>query len=210
MMPVTIEWILIFLFMVIILVLFVAYSRLRGEIERRALKLFEEWKERELERRAHEKATLLFSEWKLSEEKRIRELFEQWKKTELERSAHEKAELLFSEWKLREEERIREDAIRRSAATIIGKVGEHLAPLVIASNYGISPKDMRFIGTPIDFIAFKGLSDGVLEKIVFIEVKSGVTKSMTPREKMVKEAVESGKVDWLLIHLPSEMRKKEV
>ena len=175
MMPVTIEWILIFLFMVIILVLFVAYSRLRGEIERRALKLFEKWKE-----------------------------------TELERSAYEKAVLLFSEWKLREEERIREDAIRRSAATIIGKVGEHLAPLVIASNYGISPKDMRFIGTPIDFIAFKGLSDGVLEKIVFIEVKSGATKSITPREKMVKEAVESGKVDWLLIHLPSEMRKKEV
>jgi len=88
MMPVTIEWILIFLFMVIILVLFVAYSRLRGEIERRALKLFEKWKERELER-----------------------------------CAYEKAMVLLNEWKLREEERIREDAIRRSAATIIGKVG---------------------------------------------------------------------------------------
>ena len=68
---------------------------------------------------------------------------------------------------------------------------------------------MRFIGTPIDFIAFKGLSEGVPEKICFIEVKSGKTVSMTTRERMVRDLVEAGKVEWLLIHLPTEMRMKK-
>ena len=49
-------------------------------------------------------------------------------------------------------------------------VREQLAPLLIFSSYGI---DLRFVGTPIDFIAFKGLSSGRLEEVVFIEVKSG-------------------------------------
>ena len=78
---------------------------------------------------------------------------------------------MLEKWKMKEEAKIREEAIRRAA--IVGKVGEHLAPLIIFPNYGINPKDIRFIGTPIDFIVFKGLSDGKPEKIMFIEVKSG-------------------------------------
>lgn len=122
-----------------------------------------------------------------------------------------KARGLFEEWRQREERRIREDAIKRSAATILGKVGEHLAPLLIFANYGINPKDLRFIGTPIDFIAFKGLSEDKPEEIIFIvifiEVKSGKTAALSPREKSIKELVENKKVRWLLIHLPSELDK---
>ncbi len=168
------EWFFIFLLFIILIILFVEYSRLRGEMEERARRLFDEWREKELERAAQERAMILFSEWKEMEEKRIRE-----------------------------------DAIERSTATILGRVGEHLAPIIIASNYGIDPRDMRFIGTPIDFIAFKGLSEGVPEKICFIEVKSGKTASMTTRERMVRDLVEAGKVEWLLIHLPTEMEMKE-
>ncbi|MEM3872781.1 MAG: Holliday junction resolvase-like protein [Nitrososphaeria archaeon] len=118
-----------------------------------------------------------------------------------------KARQLFDEWKGKEEQRIREDAIRRSQSTIIGKVGEHLTPIVIFSKYGINPKDFRFIGTPVDFIAFKGLSDGEVEKIYFIEVKSGKSEALTKREEMIKDAIESGKVEWLLIHLPTEIEE---
>lgn len=169
------EWFFIFLLFIILIILFVEYSRLRGEVEERARGLFDEWRERELEKAA-----------------RPGEGYD-----------------TFSEWKEMEEKRIREDAIERSTATILGRVGEHLAPIIIASNYGIDPRDMRFIGTPIDFIAFKGLSEGVPEKICFIEVKSGKTVSMTTRERMVKDLVEAGKVEWLLIHLPTEMRMKK-
>ncbi|MEM4290505.1 MAG: Holliday junction resolvase-like protein [Nitrososphaerota archaeon] len=116
-----------------------------------------------------------------------------------------KALLLLNEWKEREEERIREDAIKRSMYTIIGKVGEHLAPIIIFSKYGINPKDFRFVGTPIDFIAFKGLSEGSLTEIYFFEVKSGETKVLTERERQIKDAIEAKRVRWELIHLPSEI-----
>jgi predicted Holliday junction resolvase-like endonuclease len=46
-----------------------------------------------------------------------------------------------------------EDAIARSTATILGKVGEQLAPLAIMSGHGVSLKELRFIGSPIDSIA---------------------------------------------------------
>jgi len=118
-----------------------------------------------------------------------------------------KANQLLNEWKEREEKVIREDAVRRSTSTIIGKVGEHLAPMIIFQKYGVNPKDFRFIGTPVDFIAFKGLSEGTLEEIYFIEVKSGESKTLTEREKQVRKAVDSGKVRWLPIHLPSEIEK---
>ena len=117
------------------------------------------------------------------------------------------AQLLFNEWKEKEEKSVREDAISRSTSTIIGKVGEHLAPIIIFSKYGINPKDFRFIGTPVDFIAFKGLSEGGLEEIYFFEVKSGETKALTDREKEIKDAIESKRIRWELIHLPSEIDK---
>jgi predicted Holliday junction resolvase-like endonuclease len=116
-----------------------------------------------------------------------------------------KAQLLLNEWKEKEEERIREDAIKRSMHTIIGKVGEHLAPIIIFSKYGINPKDFRFIGTPVDFVAFKGLSEGSLTEIYFFEIKSGETKVLTEREKQIKDAIEAKRVRWELIHLPSEI-----
>ncbi|MEM2637651.1 MAG: Holliday junction resolvase-like protein, partial [Candidatus Korarchaeota archaeon] len=74
-----------------------------------------------------------------------------------------KARLLFMEWKEREEKAIRNDAIKRSKHANLGRIGEQLAPLVIFQKYRINLNDFRFIGTPVDFIAFKGLSDGKVE-----------------------------------------------
>jgi predicted Holliday junction resolvase-like endonuclease len=130
--------------------------------------------------------------------------------TRLKGQVESRATVLFNEWKEQEEEKIREDAVRRSTSAIIGKVGEHLTPVIIFQKYGINPKDFRFIGTPVDFIAFKGLSEENLEEIYFIEVKSGESKTLTDREKQIRNAVDSGKVKWLLIHLPSEIEELKV
>ncbi len=35
---------------------------------------------------------------------------------------------------------------REIRSTVLGKVGEHLAPLLIFQNYDINPKDLRFMG----------------------------------------------------------------
>jgi len=174
-----VEWILIFILLAALIILFVKYSSLKGEIEDRANQLFHKWRDRELTE--------------------LRE--------EYERQAEEKARVMLEEWRQKEEEQIREDAISRSAATILGKVGEHLAPILIFANYRINPKDLRFIGTPVDFIAFKGLSEETPEEIIFIEVKSGKTSRLTNREKMVRNLIEARQVKWLTIHLPTELEK---
>ncbi len=73
-----------------------------------------------------------------------------------------------------------------------GKVTEHIVPYL--PGFDFDPKDVRFLGTPIDLIAFKGLnaSDEEVE-IVFIEVKTG-RSVLSAREKAVKKAVEERNV----------------
>lgn len=110
------------------------------------------------------------------------------------------------EWKEEVEEQIKKEAISRSAAVILGKVGEQLAPLLLLTKYGINPKDLRFIGSPIDFVAFKGLDEGSPEEILFIEVKSSNTKTLTTREKQVKALVESKRVRWIEIYVQDELK----
>jgi predicted Holliday junction resolvase-like endonuclease len=97
-------------------------------------------------------------------------------------------------WKQDHEQKIRLDAIQRSSAVTRGKVTEHIVPYL--PGFNIDPKDIRFLGTPIDLIAFKGLNDSAEEvEIVFIEVKTG-RSVLSAREKAVKKAVEEKKVSW--------------
>lgn len=166
------EHVIIFVLLIVLLFIFWEYSKLKGEVEIRAKRIFGEWRERELAR-----------------------------------EADEKAKLLFQAWKIKEEEKIREDAVKRSADVIIGKVGEQLAPIILFSNYGINPKDVRFIGTPIDFIVFKGLNEGEPKEIVFIEVKGGKTPNLTVRERKIRDLVEQRKISWLLLHMPEEIKR---
>ena len=61
----------------------------------------------------------------------------------------------------------------------------------------INPADCKFIGKPIDFIAFPGaVSNKPISEILFIEVKSG-NSVLSEREKEIKLAVEKGKVRYV-------------
>jgi len=123
---------------------------------------------------------------------RAQKLFEEWKEKELEKLKDvikKDYENLFEKWKNEYEEKIREDAVKKSLSTILGKVGEELTPLLMFKKLGIEPKDFRHIGTPIDYVAFKGLSNGKVEEILFIEVKTANSPSLSDREKEVRKAV---------------------
>lgn len=104
---------------------------------------------------------------------------------------HYKARL--DEWMLDKEKEIREDAVKRSRLVLGGKFMEQLAPYLPGFKY--DPTDARFIGTPVDFIIFDGLSKGEPGKVVFIEVKSGDSRLST-KERKLKEIVEGKKVEW--------------
>ena len=146
---------------------------------------------------------LIYLFWKYSElkgeiENRARDIFGKWRSTELETQANEKAKLLFQDWVQQEEKGIREDAIKRSEAVIQGKVTEHLIPFFPDFKY--NPKDVRFMGTPVDLVVFDGLSEGEMRNVVFVEVKTGKTANLSNRERLIRNCVESKNVAYEIIH----------
>ena len=102
-------------------------------------------------------------------------------------------------WKARYTASIRADAIQRSLAVTAGKVHEQLTPYLPAFPY--SPKDVRFLGSPVDLVVFDGLAEGKLRQIVFVEVKTG-TAALTGRERCVRDVVQARAVAWAELRVP--------
>ncbi|WP_048052528.1 Holliday junction resolvase-like protein [Saccharolobus islandicus] len=131
---------------------------------------------------------------------------------QLEQSIKQQYEAQLEMWKQQNEQMIRKDAIARSVNTLLGRIGEEFAPLLLADKYQVNPKDFRHLGSPVDYIAFKGLSDdNVHPEVIFIEVKSGKSSSLTERERKVRDAIRNGKVRYEVVSLNDligEVQKK--
>lgn len=143
-------------------------------------------------RRAERRARMLFESWKRDEYSR----WQTWIREEADARADVQAEARYKEWQRREEQKIRQDAIRRSQSVIRGKITEHLIPWF--SEFSYHPSDARFLGSPVDFIVFDGLSEGCLKEIVIVEVKTG-SGTLTPRERSVARIIEDGKIRFEVI-----------
>jgi predicted Holliday junction resolvase-like endonuclease len=96
-------------------------------------------------------------------------------------------------WKARYTSIIREDAVQRSQAVTAGKVHEQLLPYL--PDFPFNPKDVRFLGSPIDLVVFDGLAEGRVRRIVFLEVKTG-RAGLTTRERCVRDVVQAREVEW--------------
>ncbi len=101
--------------------------------------------------------------------------------------------LYFIAWKAKHTSAIRQDAVQRSQAVTVGKVSEQLVPLLPGFNY--NPKDVRFLGSPVDLVVFDGLNDGAVRQVVFIEVKTGAA-ALSSRERQVRDAILEKRVRW--------------
>lgn len=90
---------------------------------------------------------------------------------------------------------VRKDAVKRSKAVINGQIAEQIAPFL--PDFPANPSDARFIGKPVDFIVFSGLSENEkIDEILFVEVKTGKSL-LSEREKEVKKAIEQRKVRYV-------------
>ena len=128
--------------------------------------------------------------------------------TQLRELAVADARVQIERWKQQHEQKIRLDAIQRSSAVTRGKVTEHIVPYL--PGFDLDPKDIRFLGTPIDLIAFKGLNAAVEEiEIVFIEVKTGGSV-LSARERAVKKAVEQKRVSWRVFNPDAEVGRQKI
>lgn len=104
-------------------------------------------------------------------------------------------------WKARYTDSIRQDAVQRSQAVTVGKVHEQLVAYL--PEFRFNPKDARFLGSPVDLLVFDGLDAGVLERVVFLEVKTGGS-ALSARERQLRDAVQAGRVEWLELRIERE------
>ena len=109
------------------------------------------------------------------------------------------ASVYFVLWRVRYTRRIRGDAVQRSLAVTSGKVHEQLVPYLPRFPY--NPKDVRFLGSPVDLVVFDGLSEGRVRRVVFVEVKTGGA-ALSARERAVRDAVQAGDVEWSELRVP--------
>lgn len=130
----------------------------------------------------------------------VQEELTSWKGRELQSvreqlglTAKTEAGLALNQWRMEAEAEIRADAIKRSAAVVSGKVTEHLAPYMGVFPY--NPKDVRFLGTPVDLIIFDGMNEEALRQIIFLEIKTA-SSSLTTRERRIRDLVQAKKVTW--------------
>lgn len=106
------------------------------------------------------------------------------------------------------EKYMRFDAIKRSKRTLLGKLWEQVSPYL--PKFPFRPSDMKFLGSPIDFVIFDGASENDIKQVIFLEVKSGDSKLST-QERKLKQAIEAGKVTWKLFNVdkPEKIRIQE-
>lgn len=129
-------------------------------------------------------------------------------------SVKNKIEKLSSDFLLEKKKIIkdtREDALKRSRAVIRGQASEHLAPYVIPNT---NPKDYRFMGNPIDFICFEGLSDildgqsDAITSVRFVDIKTGKA-SLNKTQRRIRDAIKEGKVTFEIINLDNELERQK-
>lgn len=113
----------------------------------------------------------------------------------------------FDAWRASEEQKIATEAEARSEAVLTGKIGEQFAPFWI--EFPFRPADVRFLGSPIDFVVFDGAADvrlgrlTALRRVVFVDIKTGHAR-LTPVQRRIKDCVEAGRVRFQEIRVERE------
>lgn len=98
----------------------------------------------------------------------------------------------------------RKDAVFRSRAVLSGQFSEQLAPFL--PDFNFKPTEVRFLGKPVDFIVFKGMDNKKIDEVIFVEVKSGMSK-ISSVEKSLKETIENKNIRWEEYRIPEEVTK---
>lgn len=85
---------------------------------------------------------------------------------------------------------------KTAVAVGIGKIIEKILPA--HKNFNMIPADCRFLAEPIDMIVFDGLSLNSIQKITFMDVKTGKA-ALQPNQKKIRDAINDHNVEWRLL-----------
>lgn len=107
-------------------------------------------------------------------------------------------------------EKARADSIKRQRSILKGQATEQLAPY-INSNY--NPKDYKFLGDPIDYIIFDGMSDmkdkdDEIKKIIFMDIKTGRSQ-LNRVQKAVRSAIADNRIEFQTYRPEKDIENRE-
>ncbi len=105
------------------------------------------------------------------------------------------------EWQAASED-MRKAALAKSRQVIGGSFSEQLAPFL--PGFPFDPTEARFIGKPVDFLVFRGLAGGQIDEVVFVEVKSGLSR-LNSNEQSMKNCIEQKRVSFAEYRVPTEI-----
>ena len=92
----------------------------------------------------------------------------------------------------------RKDTGNRQRSIIKGQISEVIAPWSIESVNSV--KELNFLGSPIDFVGFKGLDGEGDIDIKFIEVKSGKSR-LNKNQRRIRDAVAAKRIEWVEVRV---------
>jgi len=106
-----------------------------------------------------------------------------------------------TEWQSAAEE-LKKAALVKSRQIIGGTFSEQLAPFL--PDFPFDPTEARFIGKPVDFIVFRGLAQGQIDEVAFVEVKSGQSR-LNQNEQSLRAAIEQRRVSFHEYRVPERL-----
>jgi len=118
---------------------------------------------------------------------------------------------LYKSWRINTEKEIRKDANKRSRSILRGQATEQIAPFLMEE---LNPKDYRFLGNPIDYIVFSGLSDitdgesDTIDKIIFLDIKTGKS-NLSKVQRRIRDCISEGRIEFLIYNPDKVQQKKE-
>ena len=133
-----------------------------------------------------------------------------WKRNADDRADHERQ---LADLRVEHEQNIkraREQSVRQSRSGLLGNAAEQIAPMVPSFCERFSPSDARFLGAPIDYIIFDGLHRGEVERVIFLEVKSGASADLNKNEREVRRAIQERRIAFEVLSLAPPRTRREV
>ena len=108
---------------------------------------------------------------------------------------------MIDEYKKDEKERIKqsiEKSLKSQRSVVKGKVWEQIAPYL--PEFEHNPADARFIGDPVDYVVFSGMSNGGEIEVIMIDVKTGKAQ-LNLNQKRIRDAIDGGRVSFRTMRL---------
>jgi len=98
-------------------------------------------------------------------------------------------------------EKQNKESLNAQRAIVKGQISEQMAPLIPGFRH--KTEDCLFIGKPIDFLVFDGLSENNITGITLLEIKSGKAR-VNKHQSQIDQVVREGKVNWEVFKIKSD------